>query len=121
MRDTIVSTFNLTQTPSRAFRFLLEDHLRWILVYDFYVDNAGKHLGQPGFQSHLLVQKMSRQFNSQSLAHHGKGDIHRMGVEDLQSLSNFLGRDHVPSLRFNNSLSICPNSLKMIYFWQKKT
>ena len=89
-------------------------------MYDFYVDNAGKHLGQPGFQSHLLVQKMSRQFNSQSLAHHGKGDIHRMGVEDLQSLSNFLGRDHVPPLRFNNSLSICPNSLKMICFWQKK-
>ena len=110
----------MTQTQSRAFRFLLEDHLRWILVYDFYVDNAGKHLGQPGFQSHLLVQKMSRQFNSQSLAHHGKGDIHRMGVEDLQSLSNFLGRDHVPPLRFNNSLSICPNSLKMICFWQKK-
>ena len=27
----------------------------------------------------------------QSMARHGKGDIHRMGVEDLQSLSNFLG------------------------------
>ena len=95
----------MTQTQSRAFRFLLEDHLRWILVYDFYVDNAGKHLGQPGFQSHLLVQKMSRQFNSQSLAHHGKGDIHRMGVEDLQSLSNFLGRDHVPPLRYSTFYS----------------
>ena len=78
-------------------------------MYDFYVDNAGKHLGQPGFQSHLLVQKMSRQFNSQSLAHHGKGDIHRMGVEDLQSLSNFLGRDHLFTFLL---------SLVIISFWR---
>ena len=104
----------MTQTPSRAFRFLLEDHLRWILVYDFYVDNAGKHLGQPGFQSHLLVQKMSRQFNSQSLAHHGKGDIHRMGVEDLQSLSNFLGRDHVPPLRFIHLSQFFKNDMFLV-------
>lgn len=65
-------------------------------MYDRYVDNAGKHLRQfcPGMTEvgrRMAVRKMSQQVAQQGTGRYCKGDVHRMGVEDLQSLSNFLG------------------------------
>ncbi len=61
---------------------MLEDHLYWILMYFRYVDNQGASLQQ---------SKMSKQCFEQGISRHGKGDIQRMGVETLQSISNYLG------------------------------
>ena len=81
---------------SRAFRSLLEDHFYWILVYDRYVENEGKHLKQfcPQIDENYriaAVQKIKKQCFNQGISRHSKGDIQKMGIEDLQSISNYLG------------------------------
>lgn len=91
---------------SRAFRVLLEDHFYWILMVDRYVDNEARHMKQffgwmsqeGALSQHLFekwrraaVAKMSTQCHMQGMSRHGKGDLQRMGIEDLQTLSTFLG------------------------------
>jgi len=81
---------------SKAFRALIEDHLYWIIVYDRYVENQGKHLKtfMPAINEYyrtLAVRMMTRQCYHQGLGRLGKGEIQRMGVETLQTLSTFLG------------------------------
>lgn len=74
---------------------MLEEHLYWILMYDRYVDNEAKHLTQFWPLNEVCrlaaVRKMSNQCYMQGISRHCKGDIQRMGIEDLQAISNYLG------------------------------
>ena len=39
----------------------------------------------------MATSKMSMQTQCQGLGRHNKGDLQRMGIEDLQSISSYLG------------------------------
>ena len=65
-------------------------------MYDRYVENQGRHLNQflPIIDENYriqAVQKMTTQCFNQGISRFCKGDIQRIGIEDLQYISNFLG------------------------------
>jgi hypothetical protein len=79
---------------------MLEDHLYWILMCDRYVDKDGKDLIKyfPNINPHVFncyrhfqSTTIKSEAHGQGMSRHCKGDIQRMGVEDLQTLSTFLG------------------------------
>lgn len=74
---------------------MLEDHLYWILMYDRYVDNDAKYLTQFWPMNEVCrlaaVKKMKNQCYMQGISRFCKGDIQKMGIEDLQAISNYLG------------------------------
>jgi hypothetical protein len=91
---------------ARSMRILLEDHLYWILMVERYVEHEARHLKDLVSRLHnhdavhaamferyrrMAVSKMATQTYCQGLGRHGKGDLQRMGIEDLQAVSSFLG------------------------------
>ena len=91
---------------SRSMRILMEDHLYWIIMVERYVHHEARHLkdlvrklnSNDSIHSviferyrRMAAKKMATQTNCQGLGRHSKGDLQRMGIEDLQAVSSFLG------------------------------
>ena len=91
---------------ARSMRILMEDHLYWVLMVERYVHHEARHLKDLVRRLHknekvhsliferyrqMAVKKMSIQTYCQGLGRHTKGDLQRMGIEDLTAISSFLG------------------------------
>lgn len=87
-------------------RILMEDHLYWIIMVERYVHHEARHLKDlvrklsSNDSIHSMIferyrrmasKKLAMQTYCQGLGRHSKGDLQRMGIEDLQAVSSFLG------------------------------
>lgn len=83
----------------------MEDHFYWVMIIDRYVNQQAQHLknffpispqdlwASISFEMYRrrAVKKLTQQAYCQGLLRLGRGNVQKMGIEDLESLSTFLG------------------------------
>jgi len=92
------------KSVSRSFRLMLEDHFHWCLFADRWVNRDGRDmhklygaiegLGSSGCPFHMMsgtLHRMKGQAYGQGVARLGRGSVQKMGIEDLEAISTFLG------------------------------
>ena len=100
--DTNPGLSNFDKAVSRSMRFLLEQELYWVAVYDRWVLSRGKFMVDffapmtgtktgDKFILGMIANKMTKQAVAQGTGRHARPEIEKMGIENLNALSTFLG------------------------------
>lgn len=92
------------KADSLAWRRLMEEHLMWIVIYSRWIDEAGSESWREAFKSMLglpelpcrlvfalLKRGVGKSLHAQGIERLGKERIYRLGIDDIDALSEFVG------------------------------